>query len=265
MKEIVLALRDSIEGRLKNHVIASVVIAWLFLHSRAILTFLLSTKPEMIVIIKSYELDWCKDIIYPMLFGLGFITIGQYILYIPAHMADLISINISKFSAINARKKFISQRKLNKVKILSEYEYQKTLMLKKVEDVSSKYIALKKENTKLLEELQNSNKINDERAATNRELENKLNSSSGELEQKLNKNNQSLAGIKDSVEFTLQILDSAFSINEPHAQKELIDKARTVISDALSRTPETEPLDFKQTENYRRRWNIPPVVNNEKS
>lgn len=265
MKEIVLALRDSIEGRLRNHVIASVVIAWLFLHSRAILTFLLSTKPEMIAIINSYELDLCKNIIYPILFGLGFITIGQYILYIPAHIADLISINISKFSAMNARKKFISQRKLNKVKILSEYEYQKTLMLNKNEDVSSKYIILKKENAQLQEELKNANKINNERAATNRELEDKLNSSAGELEQKFNKYNNSLAEIKDSAVFTLEILDYAFSINEPQVQKELIDKARIVISDALSRTPETPSLNITQTENYRRRWTIPAVVSNEKN
>ncbi|MFM4810216.1 hypothetical protein [Aeromonas hydrophila] len=262
MKEVLLALKDSVEGRLKNHVIASVVIAWFFWNWRGVLTFALSSKTEMIEIIRNYQCDLFGDVLNPVITGLIFITIGQYIIYAPAHFAEIISIRISTFSHKNALKKLAAQKELNKEKISSDYDYQKELMLKGLEDASSQLDSLRKECSLLQGNNKDLAAVNEELRGDISDLESQVVHAKGEVEDRYQKINDALIDLKDSSQYVLGMLDQVYKSDNEIEKTDFIEKARIVVSDALNRMPETRPIKYDRSEAARRsRW-VFPALNN---
>lgn len=256
MKEIALALKDSIERRIKNQVIASIIMAWFFLHWRGVATFALSTNKEMIEIINAYKFDWLHDVIIPSAWGLAFITVGQILIYIPAHFADWISIQITKCSSKNAVVKFKSQRKLNRIGILSEYEYQKILKLKKLEDASSKLEQVMKDYSLAQSNLEHLRASDLEKAERIKKLDEQLLSLNGDADRKYTTFIFSLSQLKDSVQYSLTMLDKIYDSTSDSKNMDVIKEASDVLRDALTRTPETKPLNANQTEGARRRLSL---------
>lgn len=257
MKEIILALQDSINSRVKNKVIASILVSWVLWNWKGVATFSLSSKIEMIDIIRRYQFDVFDDALYPIVIGIAYLTIMQLFIYMPAHVADLISIKISKISSFNARKKLALQRRLNRAAILSDYEYQKTMKLKKLEDASIRLIEIEKDFSLCesnLEHMRNAKIESDEKIKI---LNEKLTNTEIDSANKNRKIEVALSRFKDSVEYTLSMLDSAKKPEENKA--ELIRRSTIVLSDALRRLPETEQLRPNQTENANRRWDLLPI------
>ncbi|WP_139460770.1 hypothetical protein [Aeromonas veronii] len=257
MKELILALKDSIDSRVKNKVIASILVSWFLWNWKGVAIFTLSSKIEMIDIIRRYQFDIFDDALYPIAIGIIYLTVMQFFIYMPAHVADLISIKISKISSFNARKKLELQRRLNRAAILSDYEYQKTMKIKKLEDASVRLIEIEKNFSLCESNLENMRNAKIESDRVIKILNEKLTNIEMEAANKKSKVAIYLSQIKDSVQYTLQILDSAKKSEENKA--ELIRRATIVLSDALRRLPETEQLRPNQTESANRRWDLLPT------
>ncbi|WCH27904.1 hypothetical protein [Aeromonas salmonicida] len=142
MKDIALALKDNIESRIKNGVIASVLIAWALWNWKGISVFLLSDKKDMIKIILGYNFSPMNDAVIPIAIGFAYVTIFQLAIYVPSYAAEIINNLIAKLSSKNTKQKLLLQREINDVAILSDFEYQKSVKMKELELISEKYKSL---------------------------------------------------------------------------------------------------------------------------
>ncbi|MFU7708737.1 hypothetical protein [Aeromonas veronii] len=146
MKDIALALKDNIESRIKNGVIASVLIAWALWNWKGISVFLLSDKKDMIKIILGYNFSPMNDAVIPIAIGFAYVTIFQLAIYVPSYAAEIINNLIAKLSSKNTKQKLLLQREINDVAILSDFEYQKSVKMKELELISEKYKSLENNN-----------------------------------------------------------------------------------------------------------------------
>lgn len=153
MKEIVLALKESIETRIKNKVFASFIIAWVIWNWKVISILLLSEREQMINIINGCELKWTDHLIIPFAMSALYVTLLQVVIYIPAFFSEKIENKISEFSSKNAEDKFKTQKKLNVIAIDAEYEYQKMKMIKELDYISEKNAILESQLKSLEESL----------------------------------------------------------------------------------------------------------------
>lgn len=142
MKEIVIALKDSIESRVKNKVIASFLIAWLLLNWKGVSIFILSEKKDMVSIIQGYKFTFLDDLVLPLFCGIMYITVIQLLIYGVAYFAEIVENFISSMSAKNAKKKLALQRLMNNTAILADYEYQKEVRRERLNNTHQKNIQL---------------------------------------------------------------------------------------------------------------------------
>ncbi|WP_447835286.1 hypothetical protein [Aeromonas salmonicida] len=225
MKEIVQALKDVIESRIKNRVLSSIVIAWALWNWRDILTFLLSSKQDMKRIVIEHQFSYGNDFIIPVLIGLTYATIFQIVIYAPAYIAEKIDNCISKLSSRNALEKLKLQRRMNDVAITSDYDFQKSVKMEKLKGISEKYDDLVANNQAVTAELNMITSQLDE----HKKINDKLIYDRDELTFQIIKANESITKILTSLEHHM----NAAEFDKHPASIDFIKSALEITRDEL--------------------------------
>lgn len=153
MKEIILALKDSVESRVKNKIIGSILLSIVICNWKGILTFFLVDKPEKINMISNYHPDYYGDFFIPTLYGLFYATLFQLVIYIFTYAAELIGLVISSVSSRNTIKTLRQNKLITAAAIDADLDFQKKIILDDLTNTKEDLDKFSKDNAELKQTL----------------------------------------------------------------------------------------------------------------